>query len=81
MGPGITSAPGGFFYANPVGYDPINSTWQAGVTQWYRPVAAVKFALQYTYQRVNYFQTTTVGTNTSNVGQNHTLMANAWYMF
>ena len=74
-------APGGFFYANPIGYDPINSTWQAGVTQWYRPVAAVKFALQYTYQRVNYMQITTVGSNTSNVGQNHNFMANAWYMF
>ena len=51
------------------------------MTQWYRPVAAVKFALQYTYQRVNYFQNTTVGSNTSKVGQNHNLMANAWYMF
>jgi hypothetical protein len=74
-------APGGFFYANPIGYDPINSTWQAGITQWYRPVAAVKFALQYTYQRVNYFQVTTVGSNTASVGHNHNIMANAWYMF
>ncbi len=84
----------GFTYANPAGFDPIASTWRAGVTQWYRPVAAVKFALQYTYMRTNYFQSTTntraatiptnganqVGSN-SRFGDNHSLMANAWYMF
>lgn len=78
------SAPGQFFYANPVGYDPINSVWQAGVTQWYRPISAVKFGLQYTYQRANYFQESLVGGangNRSNYGDNHLLMANAWYFF
>jgi hypothetical protein len=75
------NAPGGFLYGAPNGFDPINSTWRAGVSQWYRPVAAVKFGLQYSYMRTNYFQNTTVGSNTTNYGNNHSLMANAWYMF
>ncbi len=84
----------GFVYANPTGFDPINSSWRMGVTQWYRPVAAVKFALQYNYMRTNYFQSTSntragsIPTNANNQvgsrsfsGANHSLMANAWYMF
>ena len=35
------SAPGGFFYGGPNGFDPVSSTWRTGVTQWYRPIAAV----------------------------------------
>lgn len=73
--------PAGYVYANPLGYDPINSSWRAGVTQWYRPIPAVKFALQYQYMRTNYFQNTTVGSSKTNFGQNHSLLANAWYMF
>jgi len=61
--------------------DPINSMWRASVTQWYRPVAAVKFALQYAYMKATYFNNTTVGSTTANQGNVHTLMANAWYMF
>jgi hypothetical protein len=84
---------GGSIYANPAGFDPIASVWRAGVTQWYRPVPAVKFALQYTFSRTNYFQTTSIvganqiptndvnQTNTSRFGTNHAVMANAWYMF
>jgi hypothetical protein len=82
------SAPGGFVYANPTGYDPINSVWRAGVTQWWRPISAVKFAVQYTYSQTNYFQKTTIAGGAANVfgllsnqGQAHTLFANAWYMF
>ncbi len=73
--------PAGFVYANPLGYDTIVSAWRAGVTQWYRPIPAVKFGLQYTYMRTNYFQNTTVGSSMSKYGDNHSLMANAWYMF
>ena len=71
----------GFVYLNGTGIDPVNSSWRAGITQWYRPVAAVKFALQYTYMRTNYFQNTTVGSNTTNSGNCHSVLANAWYMF
>jgi hypothetical protein len=71
----------GNIYANPLGYDPIRSAWRVSVTQWYRPVAAVKFALQYAYLRANYFQAASFGTNSTNRGNNHTLFANAWYMF
>lgn len=87
------NAPGGFYYANPTGFDPVKSTWRASVTQWYRPVPAVKFALQYAYMRTDYFQTTSnvaAGQNNqvpanqnnpSKYGENHSIMANAWYMF
>jgi hypothetical protein len=76
-----------FTYLNGAGIDPVKSSWRVGVTQWYRPIAAVKFALQYQYLRTNYFQNTstqvlgTYGINTTNHGDCHTLMANAWYMF
>ena len=57
------------------------------MTQWYRPVSAVKFGLQYTFMQTNYFQYTTNGTfanpvtDSTNKGVNHSLMANAWYFF
>lgn len=77
----MAANPVGYVYANPLGYDPIVSSWRAGVTQWYRPIPAVKFALQYTYMRTNYFQDTTVNSSKTKYGENHSLMANAWYMF
>jgi hypothetical protein len=70
-----------FNYANPFGYDPIRSAWRVSVTQWYRPVPAVKFALQYAYMRANYFQGLTAGSVISNRGEAHSLFFNAWYMF
>ncbi|MGQ9919994.1 MAG: hypothetical protein ACUVRZ_01560 [Desulfobacca sp.] len=73
--------PAGYVYANPTGFDPVKSSWRAGVTQWYRPIPAVKFALQYQYMRTDYFQNTTVGSSKTNFGENHSLLANAWYMF
>jgi hypothetical protein len=87
-------APGGYSFACPYGFDPVKTTWRAGVTQWYRPVPAIKFAVQYTWMRTEYYQTTQQLINnsttnyltqasptTSNSGNNHSVMANAWYMF
>lgn len=85
----------GFVFGAPVGFDPVRSTWRASITQWYRPVSAVKFGLQYAYLRTDYFQTTSttgVAANPNNLfpqnqsdnrkyGECHSLMANAWYMF
>ena len=59
--------------ATGTGQDPINSSWRASITQWYRPVPAVKFALQYAYMRANYFQDNTIGSNVSSFGNVHTL--------
>jgi hypothetical protein len=78
--PGFFFQPG-YEYANGTAIDPINSSWRASITQWYRPVPAVKFALQYAYLRANYFQYTTIGSNATYYGNVHTVMANAWYMF
>jgi hypothetical protein len=77
----LATNPKGSRFASPLGFDPISSVWRAGVTQWYRPVSAVKFALQYTYSRTNYLQSATVNTEVSRYGDCHTLFANAWYMF
>ena len=80
----------GFTYLNGTNIDPVKSSWRVGVTQWYQPIAAVKFALQYQYLRTNYFQNTSTQVfgsgglstaNTTNHGDCHTLMANAWYLF
>jgi hypothetical protein len=71
----------GYTYANGTGIDPVDSSWRAGITQWYQPVKAVKFGLQYNYFRTNYFQNTTVGSWVTKSGNNHSLMANAWYFF
>jgi len=81
--PGLAAFAGqpGFVYLNGVNIDPVNSSWRAGITQWYRPIPAVKFALQYTYMRTNYFQSLTAGSNTTNFGNCHSILANAWYMF
>jgi hypothetical protein len=71
----------GYVYANPNGFDPVASDWRVGITQWYRPIAAVKFGAQYCYSQTTYFQYSTVGSGFTNHGGNHTLMANAWYFF
>jgi hypothetical protein len=81
---------GGVTYLNGTSIDPVKSSWRVGVTQWYRPIAAVKFALQYQYLRTQYFQSTATqvlpfGTgspiNSTKYGDAHTIMANAWYLF
>jgi hypothetical protein len=71
----------GSAYGSPLGFDPTKSVWRGSVTQWYRPVSAVKFALQYAYMKTYYFQNVTVNSSTTNSGDNHSVMANAWYMF
>jgi hypothetical protein len=71
----------GSVYGTALGYDPVKMAWRASITQWYRPVSAVKFALQYAFMQTDYFQRTTVGSQVSNTGYNHSVMANAWYMF
>ena len=75
------------FMPIPNGYDPINSAWRIGVTQWYRPIAAIKFGLQYSYMQTNYFQYTTNGTfaapgsSFTSKGGNHNLFATGYYFF
>jgi hypothetical protein len=73
--------PKGFAYGNPNGMDPFKSAWRVSATQWYRPISAVKFGLQYSYTRTNYFQRTSVNSSSTNFGDAHTLFGTAYYLF
>ncbi len=54
--------------ANPEGYmtallgDTVKSNQMINANLWYQPIKALKFGLQYTYQRTQYFQKTTIQT-------------------
>jgi len=61
--------------------DPVKSNQQAYATVWYQPIKALKFGLEYTYVRTDYFQKRTVGTQISDYGQNHRLMACGFFFF
>jgi hypothetical protein len=67
--------------ANPLGYatafgaDQPNSWQEIDFTLWYRPIQAIKFGLQYAWQRTTWMQSTSTivggvptGANSSNVG-------------
>jgi len=54
---------------NPQGYkaallgDTVKSNQMVNANLWYQPIKALKFGLQYTYQRTKYFQQTTIQTD------------------
>ncbi|MBW1917971.1 MAG: hypothetical protein JRI57_08120, partial [Deltaproteobacteria bacterium] len=48
---------------------------------YYRPVQALKFGLEYTYVRTDYYQITTVQSERSDWGDNHRLMFGGFFFF
>lgn len=57
--------------------DPVHQWWEVSADLYYRPITAVKFGLQYTYTRADYYQT--VGT--SNMGEAHSIRFGSWFFF
>jgi hypothetical protein len=54
--------------------DPSKMHQHYYATLWYRPVQALKFGLEYTYARTDYFQNIRAGSNTTDVGENHRVL-------
>lgn len=69
------------------GNDPVKLNQQAYATVWYQPIKALKFGLEYTFVRTDYFQRTTingVGNNLGTIsanGVNHRMMACGFLFF
>jgi hypothetical protein len=65
--------------------DPVRTNQHFYGTLWYRPIKALKFGLEYTYVRTDYFQirTATAGScyNPSDLGQNHRVMFCGFFYF
>jgi len=68
--------------------DPVKLNQHYYATLWYRPIQALKFGLEYTYVRTDYFQNRgataagAVGTvNPTNIGENHRLMFCGFFFF
>jgi hypothetical protein len=63
------------------GADPIKTNQHYYATLWYRPIQALKFGLEYTYVRTDYFQNTTTGSQISDKGENHRMMFCGFFLF
>jgi hypothetical protein len=63
------------------GSDPVKTNMQYYLCLWYRPITALKFGLEYTYYRTDYFQKTTVQSYTTDYGENHRVMFCGFFFF
>ncbi|MEJ2673431.1 MAG: hypothetical protein P8168_14800 [Deltaproteobacteria bacterium] len=62
--------------------DPWRTNQQIYATVYYRPIQALKFGLEYTYMRTDYFQSIAQGpTNNYNYGDNHRAMFCGYFFF
>ena len=61
--------------------DPMKMNQHYYMTLWYQPVKALKFGLEYTYVRTDYFQKVTTGSNISDKGENHRMMFCGFFFF
>ncbi|OPX20479.1 MAG: hypothetical protein BZ151_03995 [Desulfobacca sp. 4484_104] len=73
------SAPGRYKFAT-FG-DPVKMNQHYYLALYYRPVQALKFGLEYTYVRTDYYQITTVQSERSDYGDNHRLMFGGFFFF
>jgi hypothetical protein len=61
--------------------DPAKFHQHYYATLWYRPIQALKFGLEYTYARTDYFQKVQAGNNTSDFGEDHRLLFVGFFFF
>jgi hypothetical protein len=65
--------------------DPFKMNQHCYAALWYRPIQALKFGVEYTYVRTDYFQKRTNGLGgasaSSDVGENHRLMFGGFFFF
>lgn len=73
-----------------VGTRPVHHWWEVSPTLYYRPIAALKFGLQYTYTRANYYRAwvfnpatggSTYFNPANNWGDVHSVRFGAWFFF
>ncbi|MCL6622408.1 MAG: hypothetical protein K6T55_09935 [Syntrophobacterales bacterium] len=69
---------------------PVHHWWEVSPALYYRPISAVKFGLQYTYTRANYYRMSTYNPATgaisefnppTNWGDAHSVRFGAWFFF
>ncbi|RLA88385.1 MAG: hypothetical protein DRG58_08095 [Deltaproteobacteria bacterium] len=76
------NAPGGYKFATVnAAADPVKMNQHYYLALYYRPIQALKFGLEYTYVRTDYFQYTTVQSERSDYGDNHRLMFGGFFFF
>jgi hypothetical protein len=63
------------------GADPTNYNEHCYATLWYRPIQALKFAVEYGYVRTGYFQRIQRGTVGTDVGENHEVLFVGFFLF
>jgi hypothetical protein len=61
--------------------DPVRTNQHAYGTLWYRPIKALKFGLEYTYVRTDYFQKKKVGSDNCDLGEDHRVMFAGFFFF
>lgn len=73
-----------------VGTRPVHHWWEVSPALYYRPIAALKFGLQYTYTRANYYRAETFNpangqvsffNPVNNWGDVHSVRFGAWFFF
>jgi hypothetical protein len=63
------------------GSDPARYNEHCYATLWYRPIQALKFAVEYGYARTGYFQRVQRGTVGTDVGENHQVLFAGFFYF
>jgi len=61
--------------------DPTKFHQHYYLTLWYRPIQALKFGLEYTYARSDYFQKVLTGSQKTDIGENHRLLFVGFFFF
>jgi len=63
------------------GADPAKMHQHYYATLWYRPIQALKFGLEYTYARTDYFQKVQAASRISDFGEDHRLLFVGFFFF
>ncbi len=65
--------------------DPVHQWWEVSSALYYRPITALKFGVQYTYTRANYYQNLTapagLASGGTNWGDAHSIRFGSWFFF
>ena len=68
-------------YVARAGYDPVKAAYRVSATLWYQPILPIKFGVQYSWLRTDYYRATTVNSWTTDYGDAHGIMFTSFYFF
>lgn len=68
-------------YVARAGYDPVKAAYRVSATLWYQPILPIKFGLQYSWMRTDYYRATQVASWTTDYGDAHGIMFSGFYFF